>query len=77
MFIVKWVSLDGFEYLYQGRELRYQRGALYNKDAVSRKALFSFIDDGGVACSIDSGVVYVMNGQGKTVANYNLTVENS
>lgn len=65
MFTVKHVT-PLFEMLWEGRGISFTRGNGDNKPTVH------FNDADGHSCSMDSGVVYVMNGSGNTVSKYDL-----
>lgn len=70
MFTIKWKDKNGSEALWQGHGLNYTP-AKENKE--TGKATLRFLlgpETGESQCSIDSGRVFVMNENGKTVADY-------
>lgn len=69
MFTIKWVASNCEEMLYRGKDVSYSPGE------GERKATVSFNIDGDTHCTIDTGAVYVMNDNGRTVANYVLSTK--
>lgn len=70
MFTIKWKHDNGSEALWQGSNINYTPA---KENRGSGKAVLTFDlgpETGNSTCSIDSGVAYVMNEQGKTVADY-------
>ena len=70
MFTIKWMHLEKGERLYQGHDIH-----------LFPTGKFIFIrDDGtddGTECSMDCGIIFVMNESGQTVAKYDLDEMNS
>jgi hypothetical protein len=67
MFTIKWVTSNCEEMLYRGTGISFTPGD------DTRKATVSFEVGGGSRCIIDTGTIYVMNDNGRTVANYILS----
>lgn len=69
MFTIKWVAENGCQHLYAGvHNVDYTPAA---ENTVSGKAQVSFdIPGPSVSCSIESGRIYVMNDEGRTVERY-------
>ena len=67
MFTVKHIACEGFdESLWETSSVRHGISPDTNKPTVF------FDTEGGTTCSIDAGVVYVMNREGATVAKYDM-----
>ena len=66
MFTVKWIASNGAHHIYSAKAVSFTP-----PDADRPKPMVSFYDnDGDVHCTLDTGEVYVMNANGKTVSNY-------
>jgi hypothetical protein len=81
MFTIKWIAGNGYEHIYQGREVRYvpasskaEGSAFPNETTVEFDITGQSSNvEGDSSCILDSGRVYVMNEAGKTVADYVLS----
>lgn len=71
MFTIKWKHENGSEALWQGSHINYTP-AKENMQTPGKAALSFELgpETGHSTCMLDSGSVYVMNEQGKTVADY-------
>lgn len=61
--------------LYEGRNVMFEISPRQDSDTKGVRMQVAFTMDDGTYCTIDSGVVFVMNSSGKTVDTYRL--ENS
>lgn len=73
MFTVKWIASNGAEMLYEGSGISYTPAG--EKAGGGAKSQVSFDMAEGCHCSLDSGRVYVMNAQGRTVSDYVLSTD--
>lgn len=64
MFTIKWIRKDGVHLIYEGS------GVAFVPASEREHAHLSFILEDGGMVTIESGRVFVMNGSGRTVANY-------
>ena len=69
MFTLKWVAGNGCQHLYAGvANVDYTPAS---ENTVSKKSQVSFdLPAIGSTCTIETGRVYVMNGDGRTVERY-------
>lgn len=58
--------------LYEGRNVMYERAPSQEAGNPNIPMQIGFTMDDGTYCTIDTGVVFVMNGAGKTVDTYRL-----
>lgn len=79
MFTVKWIADNGSETLYAAaKDVHFTPADAQNASgsgAVAKASVSFYLTDGDVHCSIDCGRVYVMNANGRTVADYVLSTK--
>jgi hypothetical protein len=76
-FIIKWRAWNGSEMLYSGRDISFSPNGLCNgthQDPALAKV--TFYDKNDTFCSLDLGRVFVMNDNGKTISDWNLSAMN-
>lgn len=78
-FIIKWRASNGSEMLYSGRDISFSPngvGAARGNEMQMSRATVTFYDKNETFCSFDLGRIFVMNDNGKTIADYNLDALN-
>ncbi len=69
MLSVRVIDRQGFEW---GREITTWQYCPASKDGIATECLNLFFPDGGLPERIESGTIFIMNTEGKTIAKYEL-----